>query len=504
MTPSTEHFEPAWDSLRQYAPPSWYADGKLGIFVHWGVYAVPAYHNEWYPRWMYQADHEVYRHHRAVWGAQFGYKDFIPLFKGERFDPDDWADLFQRAGARYVVPVAEHHDGFAMYETAYSDWNAAKLGPQRDVIGELAAAVRRRDMIFGASYHRAENWWYFNNGREHDSDVQDARYAGLYGPAVTQGRGSRRKRRATRLKNRFVRSGLSALGKLGIEVNRPAGALHDWKPRPDARFLDEWLARCCEIVDNYHPQVIYFDWWIDQIVFQPYLQKFAAYYYNRANEWNQGVVINYKVKSFPRGTAIRDIEHANLKAIQPNVWQTDTSISVDSWGYVENDRYKSVAEIVQMLVDVVSKNGNLLLNVGPKADGTVPGEARSVLLSLGEWLKINGEAIYGTRPWRIFGEGQKRRTARLEVADNAHHRQSFSAGEIRFTAREGVVYAFLFGWPGETALIRSLAAEKIERVEMLGSEQALTWSQGADGLRISTPSSRPCDDVCTFRITLKP
>ncbi len=498
-------FEPTWESLRQYAPPDWYTEGKFGIFVHWGIYSVPAYHTEWYGRSMYLTDHQVFRHHQEKWGAGFGYKDFIPLFRGEQFNPEDWADLFQRAGARYVVPVAEHHDGFAMYDTALSEWNAVRMGPQRDVIGELASAVRKRGLVFGVSSHRAEHWWFFNGGRDFDSDVQDARYAGLYGPAVAQGSSSKQARRRARLRNRLIRLGISTLGRVGVEVRRPSGMLHDSKPRPDAKFLDDWLARCCELVDQYQPQLIYFDWWIDQIVFQPYLQKFSAYYYyNRAQSWGQGAVINYKYESFPSGTAVRDIEHASLSAIQPHVWQTDTSVSTQSWSYVENDTYKTAGELVHTLVDVVSKNGNLLLNVGPKADGTLPGEVRRALLGLGDWLRINGEAIYGSRPWRTFGEGARRRASRVEVADNQHYSQLFSASDIRFTARDGVVYALCLGWPGEVALIRSLATEKIERIEMLGSEQTLTWSQGADGLKISTPAQRPCDDAFTFKITLKP
>src|SRR5579859_2200128 len=178
-------FDQNWEALKEYRIPAWYEDGKFGIFIHWGLYAVPAFGNEWYPRSMYLPDNAAYKHHLETYGphTEFGYKDFIPLFTAEKFDPDEWANLFRRAGAKFVVPVAEHHDGFALYDTALSEWNAARMGPKRDIIGELATAVRKQWLTFGLSSHRAEHWWFFNGGMGFDSDVQDARYAGFYGPA---------------------------------------------------------------------------------------------------------------------------------------------------------------------------------------------------------------------------------------------------------------------------------------------------------------------------------
>jgi len=263
-------FQATWESLQQHTVPSWYEEAKFGIFIHWGIYSVPAFGNEWYPRNMYRQGTAEFQHHVATYGpqSQFGYKDFIPQFKAEQFNPDQWAELFQTAGARYVVPVAEHHDGFAMYDTALSQWCAAKMGPQRDIIGELAQAVRRQGLVFGLSSHRAEHWWFFNGGMQFDSDVRDPRYYDFYGPARPSSEDWKSK---------------------------------DWLPRPDARFLDDWLARICELVDQYQPQLVYFDWWVEQIVFQPYLQKFAAYCYNRAAARQQEVAINYKNEAFPTG-----------------------------------------------------------------------------------------------------------------------------------------------------------------------------------------------------------
>jgi len=334
---STPKFEPTWGSLKNYSVPQWYMDAKFGIFIHWGVYSVPAFANEWYPRNMYIQGRPEFEHHVKTYGSQskFGYKDFIPQFKAEKFDAERWVSLFKDAGAKYVVPVAEHHDGFAMYDCSFSDWTAAKKGPKRDIVGELAAATRKQGLFFGVSSHRAEHWWFFDGGRKFDSDVQDPQYDGLYGPAQ-------------------MASPVS---------HSDAWRSKDWTPRPDAKFLEDWLARTCELADRYQPQLIWFDWWIEQVVFEPYLQRFAAYYYKRAAEWQKGVAINHKFEAFPEGVAVLAIERGQLKDIRPFFWQTDTAISKNSWGYVKEQDYKTAGYIIGDLVDIVSKNGSLLLNV---------------------------------------------------------------------------------------------------------------------------------------------
>ncbi|MBC7812691.1 MAG: alpha-L-fucosidase, partial [Burkholderiales bacterium] len=373
-------FEATWESLKQYQVPDWYQDGKFGIFIHWGIYSVPAFGNEWYARNMYREGSPEFEHHVKTYGpqSQFGYKDFIPQFTGENFDADQWVQLFKEAGARFVVPVAEHHDGFAMYDSALSDWTAAKLGPRRDIIGELAASTRKHGLVFGASSHRAEHWWFYDGGRKFESDVQDPAYDDLYGPAVTASPPS------------FDHADWRSL---------------DWKPRPDAKFLEDWLARTIELVDKYQPQLLWFDWWIEQVIFQPYLQRFAAHYYNRAAEWGLGVAINHKHQAFPEGTAIYDIERGQLKGIRPAFWQNDTAVAKTSWGYIHSQDYKNASDVIGDIVDVVSKNGAMLLNVGPKPDGTIPEPDVEILRAIGRWLAVNGEAIYNSRPWQIYGEG---------------------------------------------------------------------------------------------------
>lgn len=464
-------FEATWESLTQYSVPDWYLDGKFGIFIHWGLYAVPAFGNEWYPRNMYLQGTKEFQHHVETYGPQseFGYKDFIPMFKAEHYDPDAWAQLFAEAGAKFVVPVAEHHDGFAMYDTELSRWNAAKMGPQRDLIGDLADAVRARGMVFGLSSHRAEHWWFMNGGKAFDSDVQDPAYADFYGPA---------------------------------QPNDPNWKSLDWQPRPDAQFLEDWLARTCELVDKYQPQLVWFDWWIEQTVFKPYLQKFATYYYNRGVEWGKGVAINYKNEAFPTEVAVYDVERGQLRGINPHFWQTDTSVSKNSWGYITHHDYKTAGDIVGDLVDIVSKNGALLLNVGPRADGTIPEPEAAMLRKIGQWLVLNGEAIYGTRPWTRFGEGP---TDVPEGGFTDTKRAAYTSADVRFTTKGDALYAICLGWPETAWAIQSLGTRvgKVARVELLGSEAALAWKQDADRLMVHAPAEKPCEYAYTLKVTFE-
>jgi alpha-L-fucosidase len=475
-------FVPNWDSLGAYRAPEWFRDAKFGIFIHWGVYSVPAFGNEWYPRNMYLKGNAAFQHHIDTYGSQakFGYKDFIPMFHAEKFDPDAWVDLFARAGAKYIVPVAEHCDGFAMYDSGVSDWNAVKMGPHRDIVGAIAAATRKRGLKFGASSHRAEHYWWYDGGLRFDSDVSDPKAAGLYGPA-----------RPT------VMPGDKYEGK-----DPDPNHLERWLP-PDKAFMDDWLARSSEIVDKYHPDFLYFDWWIGQPAFEPYRQRFAAYYYNQAAARKQGVVLTYKEEYFPANAAVLDIERGKLDAIRLTPWQTDTSVSIKSWGYVEHDTYRDAGSLIDELVDVVSKNGNLLLNVGPKADGTIPDEARTVLLQMGAWLDVNGEAIYGSRPWLLYGEGPTKVTSSALNTD----RQEFTAADVRYTTHNGKLYAIDLGWPagGELRLQTLFRGNPyllgpVCKVDLLGGNGPLTWAQREDGLHIQLPATKPDEPAFVFRI----
>ncbi|MGC2801495.1 MAG: alpha-L-fucosidase [Candidatus Acidiferrum sp.] len=471
-------FRPDWESLEKYEAPEWYKDAKFGIFIHWGVYSVPAFGNEWYPRNMYLEGSDEYKHHIATYGPQdkFGYKDFIPMFKAEHFDPAAWARLFKEAGAKYVVPVAEHHDGFAMYDSGLSDWTAAKMGPHRDIIGELAKAVRAEGLHFGASSHRVEHNFFLGVGRTIPSDINDPQYAAFYGPAHTW-----------------------------LEAKDGAPLSNDFTYVSPAWTAD-WLARATEIVEKYHPDIMYFDWWIGQPSVRADLTRFAAFYYNDELKFTgHAGVINYKDYAMQDHSGVLDIERGQLSDIRPLYWQTDTSVSNKSWGYINDDTFKSPQFIVHQLIDIVSKNGNLLLNIGPRSDGTIPEEVQTVLRDVGAWLNVNGESIYGTRPWKIYGEGPTKVTAgSFHDTDTA----GYTSEDFRFTTKGATLYAMELGWPstGE-AVIHSLGStamkgQKIASVALLGSDAKPAFQQDDDALRIKLPAQPPGKYAYTFRIEL--
>lgn len=469
-------FEAKWDSLANYEIPEWYKDAKFGIFIHWGLYSVPGYGNEWYPREMYRqkgSRRGIYEHHQETYGPDFGYKDFIPMFKAENFDPDAWAQLFKDAGARYVVPVAEHHDGFPMYNSDYTHWDASEMGPKRDIIADLQKSVRAAGLHFGVSSHRAEHWWFYGGGRElPHADVNDERFRGLYGPAHDR-----------------------AESEAGVT----------W---PNQAFLDDWLLRCAELVDKFEPDLIWFDWWIAQPSFSAHLQTFSSYYYNRGKTFPHMVAINYKAfggESFPDTAGVLDIERGGLADKRELLWQTDTSVSKNSWGYVTNHNYKTVNSLVDDLVDIVSKNGVMLLNIGPKPDGTIPQQEQDMLLEMGRWLQQNGEAIYGTRTWTSFGEGA------TQVKDGKMHndaeskRKDFNADDVRFTTKGDTVYATILAWPGDGAkfTVRSFTSDAltgVKGVAMIGAGE-LKWSQDDNGLHVTLPSSAPGDHAYVLKVT---
>ncbi|HEX5284416.1 MAG TPA: alpha-L-fucosidase [Bryocella sp.] len=476
-------FHASWDSLAAYRTPDWFRDAKFGIFLHWGVYSVPAFGNEWYSRNMYIPGNKAYEHHVATYGTpdKFGYKDFIPMFKAEHFDPDAWVSLFAQAGARYIVPVAEHCDGFPMYASAMTPYNAAVMGPHRDVVGELARATRGRGLHFGVSSHTAEHWWWYGVGNAIPSDVRDrnAQTNWLYGPAMPMS---------------LPKSARSAADP---DKEPDPSHLELWLP-PDKAFLDAWLARSTELVDLYHPDFFYFDWWIGQPAFRPYLQQFAAYYYDRSAQRNQQPVLTYKEESMPPNVATLDIERGKLDTQRLLPWQTDTSISVHSWGYVENDEYRTASSLIQQLVDTVAKNGNLLLNVGPKSDGTIPEQARAVLLEMGSWLRVNGEAIYGTRPFAVFGEGPTK--APRNSTQKNKDIESYTPEDVRYTTSPDhrFVYAIMLGWPKSGSLtMRTLfhgnpyLPRPVCSVDLLGSSAHITFEQASDGLHLTLASVQP-------------
>jgi alpha-L-fucosidase len=422
-------FEPTWESLRShYQTPPWFHESKFGIFIHWGLYAIPAYHNEWYAKHMYNSFAAWHTEHYGP-PDQFGYKDFIPLFKAEKYDPDAWASLFQQSGARYVVPVAEHHDGFAMWNSSLTEWCAGKMGPRRDLIGELAAAVRTHGLVFGLSSHRMEHHTFMYPAANVKSDQFDPRYADFYGPPVP-------------------------------------GNMNDGNASPE--FQEDWLARCQELIDKYQPQMVYFDNGVNHRAYDAVKLRCAAYYYNRADKWRKPATFATKDTAYLAGSVL-DFEKAvrGPKDILDGAWQIDDQIATNTWGYTNDIKYRSAASIINELIDTVAKGGNLLLNISPKADGTIPEEQRQILLTVGKWLSVNGEAIYSARPWKKFGEPG-----------------------FHFTSKPGAVYAI-----GNAAapILQSLAADagKVSNVALLGVADKLEFTQTAEGLSVKLPPGQP-------------
>ena len=365
------------------------------------------FQNEWYPRNMYIEGSEEYFHHLKTYGEHknFGYKDFIPLFKAEKFDPEVWAKLIKDSGARYLVQVAEHHDGFQMYESAISEWNAKKMGPKRDLLFEIREECRKAGLKFGASSHRAEHWFFFYNGRKFASDIgEDLKKGDFYWPSEPE-------------RDHFDFTSA---------------------PEPSREFLEDWLERVTEIIDRFSPEILYFDWWVQHRSFKPFLKKAAAYYYNHAVHCNHDAVICYKHDAFGYGTGVIHIERGGFRELRHFPWQTETSIANNSWAYTQDLDYKSVEELLTLLIDVVSKNGNLLLNICPKADGTIPDYEIKALSEVGAWLKANGKRSMEPNPsWSSRrADGNRRRD--VERKGNPLHEQDF-----RFTANNGAVYVLV-------------------------------------------------------------
>ncbi len=470
--------KPNWASIRNHVTPQWLRDAKFGIYTHWGVYSVPAEgpNTTWYPYNMYREGNPQYDYHVKTYGppSQFGYKDFIPMFTAEKFDPDEWAELFKKSGARFAGPVGEHHDGFCMWDTGLSEWNAVKMGPKRDVVGELAKAIRDQGMRFMVALHHAENWWFFPHWRK-EFDTSDPKYSGLYGEPHNL-------------------DGDVGTGLFGRQA------------KPSKAFLELWYGKTIEVIDKYHPDLLWFDFGFRGI-HERYKMDFLAYYYNKAREWKKEVAVTYKWDNMVSGAGIIDLELGRMGELTPHEWITDTTVDAgQGWGYLRNTGYKSVANMVHYLIDNVSKNGYLLLNVGPKPNGEIPEEAKEILIGMGKWLDVNGEAIFGTTPWLVFGEGPTKMEKSGAFMEDKE--VEYTAKDIRFTAKDNVLYAICLGRPKEPVKIEyikeAMYPSEIKSITMLGVNRKLKWSLNQEGLTIIPPEEKPSDHASVFKISRKP
>lgn len=467
-------YQPEWESLKQKEVPEWYQDTKFGIYFHWGPYSVPAHETEWYAIHMYTKGHPIRKHHEETYGPldEFGYKDFIPMFTADKFDADEWAELFKKSGAQFAGPVAEHADGFAMWDSELTKWDAMDMGPKRDVVGEMAKAVRKQGMKFIATYHR--HWlyaWYPTWDKE--TDASNPEYAGLYGPYVPEG------------------SFVMATG--------------DYPNPPEDAFHQEWLDRLNELMDKYQPDIIWFDNKMD-IIKEEYRKQFLANYYNKGQEWGKEVVCTYKFEDMAVGSAVLDLERSRMSEKKDFTWLTDDSIDWKAWCDISDPKYKSTNRLIDFLVDVVSKNGAVLLNITPRANGEIPEAVKTRLLEMGDWFNVNKEAIYGTRTWKAYGEGpQEIVEGHLSEDKNA----DAVAEDIRFTTKGGNLYAIALDWPKEKMVIRSfskkegLLTNEIDKVSMLGSKEKLNWRMTEAGLEVEMPTEKPCEHAFTLKIELK-
>lgn len=461
-------FQPNWESLQRYECPEWFRDAKFGIYAHWGPYAVPAYHSEWYSHSMYFNDR---KRQEKTYGPlkDFGYKDFIPNFTGEKFDADQWAELYKKAGAKFAGPVAEHADGFSMWDSSLTEWDSVEKGPKRDVVGELERAIRKRGMKFVTTFHHQWLWGWYPTYDE-TTDASDPKYAGLYGPKVAPGQ----------FTDTAVRN---------------------------AAFCKLWQEKVDEVVQKYRPDMIWFDTRMN-LIREPYRLRMAANFYNTGLKDSHDVILTYKNEDMQTGTATFNMERSRMRDISSDPWQTDTSIARNSWGYVEGLEYYSTQRLIQDLVDIVSKNGCLLLNIAPRADGSIPREQIDRLLEMGDWLRINGEAIYGTRPWKTFGEGPAIIPAG-HLADLKF--KGFCAKDIRFTrSKDGkTLYAICLDRPESGSLfVKSLGTDAHllmkapRRVTMPGSNAKIKWTRAAGGMTFALPDKLPCEHVYVFRIDM--
>jgi alpha-L-fucosidase len=486
-----EQFKPTWNSLGQHTIPEWFKDAKFGIYTHWGGYSVPAKgpNGSWYPHNMYKKDTEQYQYHIENYGdpSEFGYKDIIDLFKAEKFDAEEWAELFKKSGAKFAGPVAEHHDGFSMWKSNLTTWDSFEKGPKRDVVGELEKAIKKRGMKFITTFHHATHWAYYPHWIK-EFDTSNPKYSDLYGPMHDQDK--------------------EWPEWYKIEPDDIAFM----SEKPSKEFLNLWFNKLKEVIDNYQPDLIWFDGSLDRIT-ETYNKKFFAYYFNHAAKHGKEVEVLFKGWDVPPNVAVNDLELGRESEITRHIWITDTSVDdMGAWSYAKEAGYKSVNTLVDNLVDRVSKNGLLLLNVGPKADGTIPEIAKERLLGIGKWLEVNGEAIYGTRAWILYGEGPSDMDEGGAYSEFEGGTETFyGSKDIRFTVKDNKLYATFLDWPGEKAKIYSLRrfeeelsihweADEIKRISMLGYEDELDWKISDDALVIETPEQKPCEHAFVFKI----
>ncbi len=449
-------YQSNWESLSKHRTPEWFRDAKFGIYTHWGPNTVADKDAtgdwaQWFGQRMYIKSNPTFAYSQKQFGNQdsFGYKDFIPMFTAPKFDANQWAEMFKQAGAKFAGPVAIHHDNFAMWNSKVTKWNSVNMGPHKDIVGELEKAIKSRGMHFMTSFHHSFTWDYYVPA--FDYDARDTAYAGLYTMPHKEG------------------------------------------DPPSEQFLKIWLAKINEVVTKYQPSLIWFDMGFGETIPASYQKKMFALYYNWAATHNVKGVVAHKSESIHEYAGVLDFERGREDSITPYPWLTDESIKGESWFYQPSDHsWKTANELINLLADIVSKNGDLLLNVGPEEDGTFPDRTRNILINMGNWLKTNGEAIYNTRPWTTYGKGAEKDT-----------------GSVRYTQSKDkkTLYAIVLNWIGTGKEIVNLTSlksdiEKIKSIKILGSKEKVNWKWYKGELQVTVPNQK-VDDRAVRAVALK-
>lgn len=487
---NSEPFEADFESLSKHpAAPQWFQDAKLGIYFHWGVYSVPAYNTEWYPRLMHVPGHPVYDYHQETYGTpgEFGYHDFVEDFTAEHFDASEWVALFKEAGAKFVGPVVEHHDGFSMWDSEVTPWNAADKGPKRDITGEIAVAVREQGLKLITTFHHARNLQrYHENAEEEFSKMEENLWHGF-------------------VDSHYPLHPSYPNAEVGTDLDYLYGNI------PEAKWLEDvWLGKIEEVIDQYHPDILWFDSWLD-VIPESYRARMCAYFLNEAAKRNQEVVIVRKQDDLPLNFTVDDLEKSRKNELDPNPWMTDETLSTGSWCYTKEMSLKPTEDVLHILIDIVSKNGVLLLNVSPKSDGTIPEDQQASLRRMGAWLDTFGEAIYGTKPWYTYGEGPTvQPEGKFENADK-FAKIKYSYRDIRYTTKENVIYATTLGEPEtDTLLLEAFSSSNLETqpsiksISLLNSDAEIDWELNEKGLLISAEEGIGNDPMAVvFKISLE-
>jgi alpha-L-fucosidase len=500
-------FQPNWDSLEQYKTPDWYRNAKFGIWAHWGPQCEPEF-GDWYAREMYMEGNGKYKYHVEKYGhpSEFGFKDVINKWKAEAWNPEELLELYKNAGAKYFMALANHHDNFDLYNSKYHNWNSTKIGPKKDLVGGWAKAARKQGLHFGVSVHAAHAWSWYETAQRSDKNGPKAGVP--YDGKLTKKDGKGKWWEGLDPQELYAQN--HALSKESSD-NAVIHAQWDWGAGvsvPDKAYCEKFFKRTIDLIDKYDPDVVYFD---DTVLpLYPISDvglKIAAHLYNKSikTKGSLQAVINGKIlNEQQRKCMVWDIERGQSNNIEPLPWQTDTCIG--SWHYnkpiFDNHRYKSAKTVIHTLVDVVSKNGNLMLSVPVKGNGNIDSDERKIVEEIGRWMKANSESIYDTRPWTIFGEGPAlENTAPLSAQGfNEGKGKPMEAQDIRFVVKGDVLYATVMGWPENgKVLIKNLGSnsqhykKKISKVELISTKQALAFEQTADGLLVSFPENRPAE-----------